>query len=62
MAAAFPTVAVSIVYIIWNACRRCGRRLPHLPPPASQASGDEHVEHRLDCLSVLARPLPRRRR
>jgi hypothetical protein len=59
MATAFPTVAVSIVYIIWDACRRWRRRPG--ARPAKLRPGDEKVEHRLDCLNVLARPLPHRR-
>ncbi len=62
MAPAFHTVAVSLMFLLWNACRRerhGGSPLPteEGPPPA----GDQAVEDRLDCLTVLARPIPRRR-
>jgi hypothetical protein len=63
MATAFPTVAVSLVYMVWDACRRTLRR--QAPPPAASdpaPGGDDQVEHRLDCLAVLAKPLPRPRR
>jgi hypothetical protein len=61
MAPAFQTVAVSLVYLLWSACRRAQR--PETPPPApadDAPGGDERVEHRLDCLTVLARPISRR--
>ncbi|HKI34014.1 MAG TPA: hypothetical protein VKA46_19330 [Gemmataceae bacterium] len=61
MATAFPTVAVSLVYMLWDACRRARRRrTPPPPPPDEPPAGDEQVEYRLDCLTVLAKPLPRR--
>jgi hypothetical protein len=61
MAAAFPTVVVSLVYMLWGACRRPRRRLtPPVQAPAEGPAGDEHVEYRLDCLTILVRPLPRR--
>jgi hypothetical protein len=61
MAQAFHTVALSLVYLLWSACRRTQ---PQAAAPSATADtahdGDERVEHRLDCLNVLARPLPRR--
>jgi hypothetical protein len=62
MAPAFQTVALSLVYLLWSALRRAERRLD--PPPAAQEqppAGDEHVERRLDCLTVLVKPIPHRR-
>jgi hypothetical protein len=63
MATAFPTVAVSLVYMLWDAIRRTARR--SAPPPAAAdqpVGGDEQVENRLDCLTILAQPLPPRSR
>jgi hypothetical protein len=63
MATALPTVAVTLIFILWDACRRAQQRLAPPPPPADELpDGDEQVEHRLDCLTVLSRPLPSRRR
>jgi hypothetical protein len=62
MAQAFHAVALSLVYLLWNACRKVRRN--SAPPPEAappEPDGDERVEQRLDCLSVLARPLPPRR-
>ena len=62
MAPAFHAFALSLVYLLWSACRRAQQ-----PPPAGPAAddqppgGDERVEHRLDCLAVLMQPRPRRR-
>ncbi len=60
MAPAFQTVAVSLVFLLWSACRRAQQA--ETPPPApAETPGDERVEHRLDCLTVLARPISRPR-
>ena len=61
MAPAFQTVALSLVYLLWNACQRTRRPAPHAAPADLPSDGDERVEQRLDCLTVLAQPLPRRR-
>jgi hypothetical protein len=65
MATTFPAVAVSLVYILYDACRRARKRpaAPAPPPaPAAPPRGDRPVERRLDCLTVLANPNPGRRR
>jgi hypothetical protein len=61
MAPAFQTVALSLVYLLWNACQRTHRPAPTAAPDDVSSDGDQRVEHRLDCLTVLAQPLPRRR-
>jgi hypothetical protein len=62
MAQAFHTVALSLVYLLWNTCRKVRRHPEPAGDPAEAThDGDERVEQRLDCLSVLARPLPPRR-
>jgi hypothetical protein len=62
MATALPTVAVSLVFLLWDACRRAHRR----PAPPAEAAplpgGEGDVEDRLDRLTFLAQPLLRRRR
>jgi hypothetical protein len=52
-------MAVSLVYVLWFACRRSRRRADASAQPA-EPSGDERLERRLDCLAILAKPLPRR--
>jgi len=60
MATALPTMAVSLVYILWDACRRALKR--QAPPrPTQPTKGDEQVEQRLAYLTICAKPLPRRR-
>jgi hypothetical protein len=62
MAPAFHTVALSLVYLLWSACRRSQRQSAAPSETAGSApDGDERVEQRLDCLNLLARPLPPRR-
>jgi hypothetical protein len=62
MAPAFQTVALSLVYLLWNACQRTQRPAPPAAAPDDVSSdGDQRVEQRLDCLTVMAQPLPRRR-
>jgi len=62
MATALPTMAVSLVYLLWDACRRAHKRPRRAPPPVEAAGGDADVEHRLDCLTILSKPLPYGRR
>jgi hypothetical protein len=57
MATALPTMAVSLVYLLWDACRRAHKRKA-APAPARMIEGDPHIEHRLDFLTILAKPLP----
>jgi hypothetical protein len=59
--AAFPTVTLSLVYVLWDACRRSRRRATRPPRAAEPPTGDEHLEHRLDCLTLVMKPLPGRR-
>jgi hypothetical protein len=60
--AAFPTVAASVVYVIWDSFRRWRRRLAARPPMAAEPpSGDEKLRHRLACLTLVLKPLPGRR-
>ncbi len=56
MATAIPTVAVSLVYVLWDACRRTRRRTASPRPAPEPPGGDQRVERRLDCLTVLAKP------
>ena len=58
MATALPTMAVSLVYLLWDACRRAHKRKAPPPPPVRMVEGDPHIEHRLDFLTILAKPLP----
>jgi hypothetical protein len=60
MATALPTMAVSLVYILWDACRRALKRQAP-PPPPQPTQADEHLEQRLVSLTFCAKPLPRRR-
>jgi hypothetical protein len=60
MATAFPTVAVSLVFLLWDACRRAGQLAVSSRPAVEPSDGDQHVEHRLDCLTVMVKHVPRR--
>jgi hypothetical protein len=63
MAPAFHTVTVSLVYLLWNRCRRTRQRSAAPLAQSDHHSGsDEQLEYRLDSLTVLAKPLPRRGR
>jgi hypothetical protein len=59
--AAFPTAAVSLVYVLWDGCRRSRRRATRSPRAAEPLTGDQRLQHRLDCLTLVMKPLPGRR-
>jgi hypothetical protein len=60
--AAFPTVTVSVVYVIWDSCRRWRRRRAARSPLAAEPlSDDEKLQHRLNCLTLVMKPLSGRR-
>jgi hypothetical protein len=58
MTNALQTVAVSLVFLLWDACQRARTSHPLSELAETPADGDELVEHRLECLSLLARPVP----
>jgi hypothetical protein len=59
---AFPTVTVSVVYMIWDFCRLWRRRLAARSLLAAETlSGAEKLRHRLACLTLVLKPLPGRR-
>jgi hypothetical protein len=58
IAAAFPTVTVSLVYMIWDACRR---RVSRSLRAAGLSTISEKLAHRLACLTLVMKPLPGRR-
>ena len=62
MATVLPTLTVSVIYLVWDVCRRTQR--PAAPPTvgARALAGDETLERRLDSLTLVVQPLPRRRR
>ena len=61
IAAAFPTATLSLVYVLWDACRRSRRRATRSPRAAEPTADEQKLEHRLDCLTLVMKPLPGRR-
>jgi hypothetical protein len=61
IAAAFPTATVSLVYMLWDACRRSPGRATRFPRADEPPTDEEKLGHRLDRLTLVVKPLPGRR-